>query len=85
MPIVEKAARHDDEREHTPLELGEPADNVRFDVEVDNIDTTRQHHIKVDAPPTQETSWGARLFEVRNPEGVPVTLLQGTGTESVES
>jgi catechol 2,3-dioxygenase-like lactoylglutathione lyase family enzyme len=74
----------DNERERTPLELGAPADKVHIVVEVDNIDATRQH-IKVDAPPIQDTSWGARLFQIRDPDGVPVTFLQWTSTKSEES
>jgi catechol 2,3-dioxygenase-like lactoylglutathione lyase family enzyme len=74
----------DNEREQPPLELGEPADKVHIVVEVDNIDEAREH-IKVDAPPTRDTSWGARLLEIRDPDGVAVTFLQWTRTESEES
>ena len=65
----------DNKREQRPHELGEPADKVHIVVEVENIDQARER-IKVDAPPTQDTSWGSRLFQVHDPDGVPVTFLQ---------
>ncbi len=67
----------DNEREQHQLELGETADKVHIVVEVENIDDVRER-IKVDAPPTQDTSWGSRLFRVHDPDGVPVTFLQWT-------
>ncbi len=70
----------DNEREQRQLELGEPTDKVHIVVEVENIDEARER-IKVDAPPTQGTSWGARLFRVHDPDGVPVTFLQWLETE----
>jgi len=70
----------DNEREQHPRELGETADKVHIVVEVENIDAARER-IKVDAPPTQDASWGARTFRVNDPDGVPVTYLQWTKTE----
>jgi catechol 2,3-dioxygenase-like lactoylglutathione lyase family enzyme len=70
----------DNEREQRPRELGEPGDKVHIVVEVENIEEARER-IKVDAPPVQDTSWGARLFQIRDPDGVPVTFLQWTETE----
>jgi catechol 2,3-dioxygenase-like lactoylglutathione lyase family enzyme len=70
----------DNEREQHQLDLGEPADRVHIVVEVENIDAARAR-IKVDAPPTQDTSWGARLFQIRDPDHVPITFLQWTRTE----
>jgi uncharacterized glyoxalase superfamily protein PhnB len=67
----------DNEREQHQLELGETADKVHIVVEVESIDEVRER-IKVDAPPTQDTSWGSRLFRVQDPDGVPVTFLQWT-------
>ena len=67
----------DNEREQHQLELGETADKVHIVVEVESIDEVRER-IKVDAPPTQDTSWGSRLFRVHDPDGVPVTFLQWT-------
>ncbi len=69
----------DNEREQSPRELGEPGDKVHIVVEVENIDEARER-AKVDAPPVQDTSWGSRLFQIRDPDGVPVTFLQWTET-----
>lgn len=71
----------DNEREQHQLELGDTASKVHIVVEVDNIDAARER-ISVDAPPTQDTSWGARLFQILDPDSVPVTFLQWTTTES---
>jgi catechol 2,3-dioxygenase-like lactoylglutathione lyase family enzyme len=68
----------DNERERNPVRLGEPADKVHIVVEVENIDEARER-IQVDAPPVQDTSWGARLFRVHDPDGMPVTFLQWIG------
>lgn len=65
----------DNGRERKPLPLGEPADRVHVVIEVEDIDKARRG-IEVDAPAPQSTSWGARLFQVRDPDGVPVTFLQ---------
>ena len=70
----------DNEREQHQLELGETANKVHIVVEVENIDAARER-IKVDAPPTQDTSWGARLFQILDPDSVPITFLQWTRTE----
>ena len=70
----------DNEREQRQRELGEPADKFHLVVEVDNIDEARER-IKIDAPPTQDTSWGARIFLLHDPDGIPVTFLQWTETE----
>jgi len=70
----------DHEREQRQLELGEPADRFHIVIEVENIDETRQS-IKIDAPPTQDVSWGARFFKVLDPDGVPVTYLQWIESE----
>jgi uncharacterized glyoxalase superfamily protein PhnB len=53
-------------------------------IEVDDIEAARRD-IKIDASPAQTTSWGARLFHVRDPDGVPVTFLQWIETENEES
>jgi catechol 2,3-dioxygenase-like lactoylglutathione lyase family enzyme len=70
----------DNEREQRPRELGEPADRVHIVVEVQDIDEARAR-VKVEAPPVQDTSWGARIFRVDDPDGIPVTFLQWTGTD----
>lgn len=73
----------DNERERKPLALGTPADRFHVVIEVDDIEVARCN-IKIDTPAMQTTSWGARLFQVHDPDGVPVTFLQWTETESEE-
>jgi len=67
----------DNKREQRPRELGEPVDKVHLVVEVENIDAARER-IKVEVPPVQDTSWGARMFQVDDPDGIPITYLQWT-------
>ena len=74
----------DNARERKPLALGTPADRFHIVIEVDDIDAVRRE-IKIDAPPAQTTSWGARIFQVRDPDDVPVTFLQWIETESEET
>ena len=74
----------DNQRERNSLALGTPADRFHVVIEVDDIDVARRD-IKINAPPVQTTSWGARLFQVRDPDGVPVTFLQWIETESKET
>lgn len=71
----------DNQREKSPLALGTPADRVHLVIEVDDIEKAHDS-IEIDAPPPQDTSWGARLFQVRDPDGVPVTFLQWVNTKS---
>ena len=65
----------DNGRERKPLILGEPSDRFHVVIEVEDVDKARGQ-IDIDAPQPQSTSWGARLFQVRDPDGVPVTFLQ---------
>ncbi len=65
----------DNRREREPLSLGQPGDRVHVVVEVDDIDAARRR-LTICAPEPASTSWGARLFQVRDPDGVPVTFLQ---------
>lgn len=67
-------------REQRQLELGKPADRFHIVIEVDNVDAAWQS-IKIDAPSPQNASWGARFFQVHDPDGVPVTYLQWIETE----
>ncbi len=91
-PVVEQWDRHngrgrrfdiggmrleilDNDRERNPLTLGEPADRFHVVVEVEDIEDAR-NRIEIEAPPTQVVSWGARLFQIRDPDGIPITFLQ---------
>jgi catechol 2,3-dioxygenase-like lactoylglutathione lyase family enzyme len=65
----------DNKRERHPLSLGAPVDRVHLVVEVDDVEEAR-HSINIEAPLPRDTSWGARLFQIRDPDGVPVTYLQ---------
>ena len=65
----------DNRREHHPPTLGQPADRFHVVVEVDDVDASwRQLNMDVPAPAT--VSWGARVFQLRDPDGVAVTFLQ---------
>ena len=44
-------------------------------IEVEDIEAVR-NRLAVEAPSPQATSWGARLFQLRDPDGVPVTFLE---------
>ncbi len=65
----------DNQRERRPLDLGAPVDRVHLVVEVNDIEKAREG-IGIKTPPPQGTSWGARLFQLRDPDGVPITFLQ---------
>ena len=68
----------DNRRERTPMLLGTPGDRVHVVVEVDDIDAARRR-IAIETPAPAEASWGAKLFQIRDPDGVAVTFLQWTG------
>lgn len=65
----------DNSRQGSPLVLGQPADRFHVVIEVDDIDAT-WHKLDIETPEPQSTSWGARLFQLRDPDGVPVTFLE---------
>jgi catechol 2,3-dioxygenase-like lactoylglutathione lyase family enzyme len=65
----------DNARERRPVALGATADRVHLVVEVSDIDAACDS-FRIGAPPPHVVSWGARLFQVRDPDGVPVTFLE---------
>ena len=65
----------DNGREKRHLNLGDPAQRVHIVTEVDDIESARDR-IGVDVPPVTETSWGSRLFQIHDPDGIPITYLQ---------
>ncbi len=67
----------DNGRKRQPLRLGEASDRFHVVVEVDDIDLAWRR-LQVEAPKPQATSWGARLFQLHDPDGVPVTFLEWT-------
>ena len=44
-------------------------------IEVDDLDDARLT-LAIDTPEPQIASWGAKLFQIRDPDGVPVTFLE---------
>jgi catechol 2,3-dioxygenase-like lactoylglutathione lyase family enzyme len=65
----------DNARERQPLSLPVPADRFHLVIEVDDIETARSR-LGIPAPRPQSVSWGAALFQVRDPDGVPVTFIE---------
>ena len=65
----------DNQREQCPLPLGPPAQRFHLVVEVADIEALRRR-ISLEAPPAQAVSWGARLFQLHDPDGVPITFLE---------
>ena len=65
----------DNARERQPLSLAAAADRFHIVIEVDAIEAARSR-LGIPAPPPQTVSWGATLFQIRDPDGVPVTFLE---------
>jgi catechol 2,3-dioxygenase-like lactoylglutathione lyase family enzyme len=65
----------DNQSEARPLRLEPPGERFHLVIEVADIDRFRDR-LPPDTPVAVEVSWGARLFQVRDPDGVPVTVLQ---------
>ena len=74
----------DNGRKRRPMRLAEPGDRFHLVIEVDDIDLAWRN-LQVEAPKPQATSWGARLFQLHDPDGVPVTFLQWSETGSEAS
>ena len=56
------------------MALGDPKDRVHLVLEVEDVDAFRRRHAG-EAPEPQATSWGARILRLRDPDGIPVTVL----------
>lgn len=67
----------DNDRERSPLMLGASLDRVGLVIDVENIDEVRDL-LDIETPIPQTASWGARLFQLRDPDGLPVTFQQRT-------
>jgi catechol 2,3-dioxygenase-like lactoylglutathione lyase family enzyme len=65
----------DNARKREPLRLPPPGDRIHLVVEVHDIDAARDR-LAIETPAPITASWNARLFQVRDPDGVPVTFLQ---------
>ena len=66
----------DNVREPHPVRLDTSA-RVHVVIETADIEAL-WNGLKVAAPPPGDTSWGALLFQIQDPDGVPVTFLQWT-------
>ncbi len=66
----------DNARERDPFRL-DVSSRVHVVIEVDDIDAAWKT-MTVPAPQPSQTSWGARLFQIQDPDGVPVTFLEWT-------
>jgi catechol 2,3-dioxygenase-like lactoylglutathione lyase family enzyme len=74
----------DNARERHPLRLCEASDRFHVVVEVDDIEAASKR-IALSAPPPQTTSWGAKLFQLRDPDGVRVTFLEWNKSRSKQT
>lgn len=73
----------DNARERNPFQLSAPGDRTHVVVEVEDINLAHSR-LRFVAPTPLNVSWGARLFQIRDPDGVPVTFLQWMKPESEE-
>lgn len=62
-------------REQSPKDLGNPGERINIVVEVADVDAVRAA-LPAETPEPFSTSWGAKLFRVLDPDGVPVWFLQ---------
>ncbi len=74
----------DNSRERRPCALFEPGERTHIVIEVENVDAAWRE-LAAAAPEPRTVSWGARLFQVRDPDGVPVTYLQWVRGADAES
>ena len=69
----------DNQRERHPMRL-EVSERVHVVVEVEDVDAARDG-IAVPVPACSDTAWGARLFQIRDPDGVLLTFMQWTDND----
>jgi catechol 2,3-dioxygenase-like lactoylglutathione lyase family enzyme len=67
-------------REKNPMRLPPPGDRIHLVLEVPDVDAARRA-LGIETPEPITTSWGARMFTVRDPDGVAVCYLQWLGSE----
>ncbi|NDR57921.1 DUF120 domain-containing protein [Aliiruegeria sabulilitoris] len=65
----------DSGREANPLMHAGAVESLQVVVEVDDIEEMH-HRIAAEVPPPATVPWGARLFRLNDPDGIPVTFLQ---------
>lgn len=67
-------------REKNPMRLPPPGDRFHLVLEVPDVDAARRA-LRIETPEPVTTSWGARMFTLRDPDGVAVCYLQWLGSE----
>jgi catechol 2,3-dioxygenase-like lactoylglutathione lyase family enzyme len=65
----------DNSRERQRLELSSPGERMHIVVEVDDLVGMRRR-LQIMTPEPQTVSWGAQLFQLHDPDGIPVTFLE---------
>ena len=65
----------DADREPRSLRLQPPDDRFHLVFEVENVDAVHAR-LPDSAEPPHDTSWNARVLELRDPEALPITFLQ---------
>ena len=55
--------------------IRDSANRVHIVIEVDDIEEARTN-IALTVDEVIDTSWGTRLFQVHDPDGIPITYLQ---------
>jgi len=65
----------DNQREENPRDLAPPDGRLTVVIEVDDVDD-RWARMSAGAARPEDTSWGARLFRVLDPDGVQVTFVE---------
>lgn len=56
------------------MALGDPKDRVHLVLQVDDVDVFRKR-LERTAPEPVDTTWGARVLRLRDPDGIGVTVL----------
>jgi catechol 2,3-dioxygenase-like lactoylglutathione lyase family enzyme len=56
------------------MPLGDPEQRVHLVLEVSDVDAFRRR-FQGEAPEPHDTSWGARVLPLEDPDGIPVTVL----------
>jgi catechol 2,3-dioxygenase-like lactoylglutathione lyase family enzyme len=65
----------DNRREPKPAFLLHGSDRLHIVVEVVDINEARRE-LSLKCPEIQRVSWGALLFQIRDPDGTPITYLE---------
>jgi catechol 2,3-dioxygenase-like lactoylglutathione lyase family enzyme len=74
----------DNQREAKPLLISCLGDRLHIVVEVIDIYRARAG-LSIQSPDVQRVSWGALLFQIKDPDGTPITYLEWTDKYPPES